>query len=79
MILKKIPEGFLKPKERDLLVYILKNREQALAFEDSERGTFSPKYFNNYKIPVIEHTSWVQQPIRILKAIERQVREEILA
>lgn len=78
-ILSRVPEGFLKPREVDLLVHVLRTREDALAFEDSERGTFSSKYFDDYEIPVIEHTPWVQQPIRIPKAIEEQVREALLA
>lgn len=72
-ILSRVPEGFLKPRELDLLVFVLKSREDGLAFEDSERRTFSSKYFDDYEIPVIEHTPWVQQPIRIPKAIEDQV------
>jgi len=47
----------------NLLVFVLRTRDQALAFEDSERGTFSDKYFPDYKIPVIKHTPWVQDPI----------------
>jgi hypothetical protein len=74
-ILLSIPKGFLRPREVDLLVYILRTRERALAFEDSERGTFSDKYFPDYEILVIEHVPWVQAPIRVLKAIEGTVRQ----
>ena len=62
-MLKTIPEGFLSPCEIDLLVFIIRNRETAIAFTDAERGTFSHKYFPDYQIPVIEHTPWVQAPI----------------
>ncbi|RDB15415.1 hypothetical protein Hypma_004284, partial [Hypsizygus marmoreus] len=79
MILTSVPAGFLQPREIDLLVDILKNRDQALAFDDSERGTFSPEYFPDYEIPVIEHTPWVQDPIRIPKAIEDEVRTILIA
>ena len=58
-VLGRILEGFLTEQERDLLVYVVATQEEALAFKDVERGTFSPKYFNNYKIPVIEHILWV--------------------
>lgn len=78
-ILKKVPEGFLMLRELDLLVYVLIKREKALAFEDSEQGTFLTRYFDDYEIPVIEHTPWVQHPIRIPKAIEDQVWEALLA
>ena len=74
-ILSSSPKDFLRPREIDLLVYILRSRELALAFEDSERGTFSDKYFPDYEIPVIEHIPWVQAPIRVPKAIEDTVRQ----
>jgi hypothetical protein len=72
-ILSRIPENFLKPREIDLLTHVLQTRQMALAFDDQERGTFSPKYFPDYEIPVIEHTPWIQPPIRIPKAIEDEV------
>ena len=74
-MLKTIPEKFLHPREIDLLVSVIRNRENAIAFTDAERGTFSRKYFPDYQIPVIEHTPWVQSPIRIPKAIEATVRK----
>ena len=77
-ILTSVPQGFLKPREIDLLVFVLQTRQQALAFEDSERGTFSDKYFPDYEIPVIEHIPWVQAPIRIPKSIEDTVRQMLL-
>jgi len=77
-ILTSTPQGFLRPREIDLLVFVLQTRRQALAFEDSERGTFSNDYFPDYEIPVIEHTPWVQAPIRIPKSIEDTVRQMLL-
>ena len=77
-MLKTIPEGFLSPREIDLLVFIIRNCETAIAFTDAERGTFSRKYFPDYQIPVIEHTPWVQAPIRIPKAIEDTVRKMLI-
>ena len=77
-ILLSIPKGFLRPRETDLLVFVLRARELALAFEDSERGTFSDKYFLDYEIPVIEHIPWVQASIRVPKAIEDMVRQMLL-
>ena len=77
-ILTSVPHGFLRPREINLLVFVLQTRQQALAFEDSERGTFSDKYFPDYKIPVIEHIPWVQAPIRIPKSIEDTVRQMLL-
>ena len=73
VMLKTIPEGFFSSHELDLLVFIIRNREAAIAFTDAERGTFSRKYFLDYQIPIIEHTPWVQAPIRIPKAIKDTV------
>ena len=77
-ILASVPKGFLRPREIDLLIFVLQTRQQALAFEDAERGTFSDKYFPDYEIPVIEHVPWVQAPIRIPKSIEDTVRQMLL-
>jgi len=60
------------------LVFVLQTRQQALAFEDSKRGTFSDEYFPDYEIPVIEHIPWVQAPIRIPKSIKDTVRQMLL-
>jgi hypothetical protein len=73
-LISKIPEKFLLDREIDLLIHVLKRRETAIAWTDSERGTFSRKYFPDYEIPVIEHTPWSLPPIRIPKAIEGEVR-----
>ncbi len=74
LILSKVPDGFLTPTEIDLLVYILDTRQGALAFCDNERGTFNRQYYPDYIIPHMEHTPWVQEPIRIPKAVESEVR-----
>lgn len=68
LILSSISAGFLLPREIDLFVFILWARQSAIAFTDSERGTFSPEYYPDYEIPVIEHIPWVQDPIRIPQA-----------
>ena len=74
IILANVPSHSpLSSQELDLLVYILQDRQSALAFTDNERGTFSCEYFPDYVIPVVEHTPWVQPPIPIPKAIESKV------
>ena len=77
-ILTSVPKGFLQPCEINLLVLVLQTWQQALALDDSERGTFLDKYFPDYKIPVIEHILWVQAPIRIPKSIEDTVQQMLL-
>ena len=39
------PDGFLWPEEEKLFAHILKLNEQALAFQESHRGTFREDYF----------------------------------
>ncbi|KIP01284.1 hypothetical protein PHLGIDRAFT_80760, partial [Phlebiopsis gigantea 11061_1 CR5-6] len=73
-ILGTVPDGFLSSAELDLLAHVLVLRENALAFDHGERGVFSRLYYPDYEIPLIEHTPWVQEPIRIPKAIEKEVR-----
>lgn len=73
-ILLTVPPDFLSSQEIDLLVYVLDVSQNAIAFNDGERGVFSRIYYPDYEIPVIEHTPWVQEPIRIPKAIEGKVR-----
>lgn len=72
-ILLTVPPNFLSFQEIDLLVYVLDVSQNAIAFNDGKRGVFSRIYYPDYEIPVIEHTSWVQEPIRISKAIEGKV------
>jgi hypothetical protein len=57
IMLKTIPDGFLSSLELDLLVSVIRTREAAIAFTDTEQ----------------EHTPWVQAPIWIPKAIEETV------
>ncbi|OJT10001.1 Retrovirus-related Pol polyprotein from transposon 17.6 [Trametes pubescens] len=83
IILATVPPDFLQPAEIDLLVYVLSERQRAIAFTDNERGIFNREYFPDYVIPVIEHVPWVRSPIPIPKAIEKDVlrliREQTLA
>lgn len=78
LMLSMISEDFLLPLEIDLLVFVIRNRERSIAFNDAERGTFSREYFPDYEIRVIEHTPWVQAPIRIPKAIEGTVHDMLI-
>ncbi|KDQ50926.1 hypothetical protein JAAARDRAFT_86906, partial [Jaapia argillacea MUCL 33604] len=73
LMLKTIPEGFLRPQEIDLLIYVLDNRQAALAFTDEERGFFSSEYFPDYEMPTIEHIPWQLPPICMPKAMEDPV------
>ena len=77
-MLAMIPEDFLSDQEIDLWIFVIRTHNKAFAFNDTERGTFSWKYFPDYKIPVIEHTPWVKPPIHIPKAIEDTIHQMLL-
>jgi hypothetical protein len=51
-------EGFLSKDEEKLLVRVMELNQHALAFEDSERGTFKDEYFSPYKIATVPHVPW---------------------
>jgi hypothetical protein len=50
--------GFLWPEEEKLFKHIMKLNEEAIAFEDTERGTFKESYFAPYIIPTVSHHPW---------------------
>lgn len=73
-MLAKIEPGILSKSETDLLAFVAVTREQAFAFQYSEKGCFSREYYPDYEIPTIEHTPWQRPPIRIPAAIIDDVR-----
>ncbi|KAJ3504975.1 hypothetical protein NMY22_g17741 [Coprinellus aureogranulatus] len=76
-LLATIPDGFLSEQEIDLLAYVVARREEAFAWTFREKGTFKRKYYPDYEIAVIEHTPWVQPPIRVPLSLQAAVRKEI--
>jgi hypothetical protein len=50
--------GFLWPEEEMLFEHIMKLNEDAIAFEDIERGTLKESYFSPYIIPTVPHVPW---------------------
>jgi len=73
IILSPLSPDFLLLREIDLLVAVLLAHEDAFAFDNSECGIFSDKFYPDYDIPVIEHTPWVQSLICISKAIKETI------
>ena len=66
-------DGFLWPEEEKLFAHILKLNEQALAFQESHRGTFREDYFTPYIIPVVPHEPWEFANIPIPPGIKEKV------
>jgi hypothetical protein len=67
--------GFLWPEEEKLFHQVMLLNEGALAFEETERGTFSNSYFSPYIIPTVPHTPWEYRNIPIPPGIRDKVIE----
>ena len=66
-------EGWLWPEEIKLFQHIMVLNQDALAFEEDQRGTFKESYFSPYIIPVEPHTPWVYKNIPIPPGIKDKV------
>lgn len=76
--LKLFVDGFLSEDEIKIAEHILREREDAIAFDESQKGRFRPDYFSDYVIPTKPHIPWQQKPIPIPKAIREEVSEMFL-
>jgi hypothetical protein len=74
-ILKVNDKGFLSPEEDKLFTHIMVINEDAIAFEDTERGTFKDSYFSPYIIPTIPHRPWEYKNIPIPPGLREKVME----
>lgn len=52
------PDKFLWPEDEKLFVHVMMLNEDALAFQESQRGTFKESYFSPYIIPTVPHEPW---------------------
>ncbi|KAI0040408.1 hypothetical protein FA95DRAFT_1479061, partial [Auriscalpium vulgare] len=77
LLLATIEPDFLSEDEVALLGVVVARREHAFAFEYAEKGIFKQEYYPDYEIPTIEHVPWQRAPIRVPKALEEVVRQEI--
>ncbi|CAG8603394.1 9585_t:CDS:2, partial [Acaulospora colombiana] len=67
--------GFLTAEELRIFEYILLANENAIAFDESEKGQFREDYFSPYIIPTMPHTPWAESMIPIPPSIRDQVNE----
>ena len=75
LILSNMDSDFLSKEEQRLLFWVLTQNEQAIAFEDSERGKFRSEYFPDYIMEMVPHIPWQLPPIPIPRAIKTEVEE----
>ncbi|KAG2112062.1 uncharacterized protein F5147DRAFT_572787 [Suillus discolor] len=66
-------KGFLHPEEEKLFRYIMWLHQDALAFEDTDRGTLKESYFSSYIIPTVPHIPWEYKIIPIPPGIQSKV------
>jgi hypothetical protein len=73
IIVNNIPKGFLSDDEIGLLLWVIGQNEIAIAFDDSERGTYKREYFPDYVMETVPHVPWRLPPIRIPDAIVDEI------
>ncbi|KAF8310322.1 hypothetical protein DL93DRAFT_2062225, partial [Clavulina sp. PMI_390] len=73
LIVSNIEENFLSQEEISLLVWVLAQNEKAIAFDDSERGTFKPEYFPDYIMETVPHVPWQDPIMKVHKALKAEV------
>src|SRR5580693_55435 len=74
-IIGNIPNGFLTKTELDLLINVVMDHENAFAFTDEERGSFSSDYYPDYVMRTVPHAPWQVNPIRLPRAREGEIMQ----
>lgn len=69
--------GDLTKREKELLLEVLFNREEAIAFDFNEKGIIKREVEAPHKIPTIEHQAWQAAGFRVPKGLREEVREII--
>jgi hypothetical protein len=75
IMIGNIPNGFLTKTELELILHVIFEYEDAFAFNDVERGTFSSKYYPNYVMRTVPHVPWRESPIRLPRAKEATIMQ----
>ena len=66
-------DDFLWPEEKKLFTHIIQFHQNALVFEDNQRGSFREDYFSPYIIPTVAHVPWTHGNIPIPPGIRERV------
>ncbi|KAL5501136.1 hypothetical protein ACEPAH_9523 [Sanghuangporus vaninii] len=67
------PTGFLSNEEKKLAYWTLRQHEDALAWDKTEKGSLEYQYFTPVLIPTVDHTPWVMKNIPIPPGIFNEV------
>lgn len=70
-------DGILLPAELNLVHQLLRLRELAIAFDDSERGLLKDEYAEPYIIPVIPHSPWRERPLPLPYAVKDAIVQQL--
>jgi hypothetical protein len=65
--------GFLWEEEENVVFEVLMKNEEALAWDDTEKGRFREDYFDPIIIPTVEHEPWVLKNIPIPHGLRAEV------
>ena len=75
MIIRNVPNGFLRKAELELILDIIFKFENAFAFMHGECGTFNTKYYPEYTMRMVPHVLWQIKPIHLPKSREAEIME----
>lgn len=59
------PEGHMTEQEVELVHWIMRQCERALAWDESEKGRFKDEFFPPIRIPTVDHIPWTYRNIPI--------------
>ena len=65
--------GFLWPKERKPMYWLVAEQNEAFAWDNTKREKFKEEFFPLVEIPTVAHIPWVEKLFRILPAIYEEV------
>jgi len=65
--------GFLWSEERKLMHWLVREQNEAFAWDDTERGKFKEEYFPPVEILTVVYIPWVEKSFRIPPAIYKEV------
>ena len=69
MIIRNIPNGFLRKAELELILDVIFEFENAFAFMHGECGTFNTKYYPEYTMRTVPHVLWQIKPICLRQSV----------
>jgi len=69
--------GFLWPKERKLMHWLVAEQNEAFTWDNTEREKFKEEFFLPVEISIVVYIPWVEKPFRILPAIYEKVYKMI--